>query len=351
MARSDKRHTLGVLAEHVGGKLKGDPARSIEWVGTLEHAGPNDISFLHNARYRRQLQTTHAGAVLLSASDAEACPVDCIVVGDPYLAYARIAALIGPRRRCAPGVHPTAVVSPDAHIHPSAYIGPHCVVEARVEVGAGCMIGPGSMLGQDSVLGKDCELIARVTLCQGTRIGQRALIQPGAVIGSDGFGFANEQKRWVRVPQLGCVRIGDDVEIGANTTIDRGAIEDTLIGDGVIIDNLVQIAHNVRIGDHSALAGCAAVAGSTTIGKHCVLAGQVGVSGHLEIADHVTVTGGSVVLQSIKDPGVYSSGVPLDTNQAWHRNYVRFRQLDETTRRVIALEKRMDTKKQKGSPS
>lgn len=351
MARAGKRHTLGVLAEHVGGTLRGDPERTIDWVGTLQNAGPTDISFLHNSRYRKQLQATRAGAVLLTAADADACPVDCIVVPDPYLAYARIAGLLGPRRRFEPGIHPTAVVSPDANIHPEAYIGPHCVIEEQVEIGAECLIGAGSFIGHSSVLGPGCELVAHVTICHGTRIGRRALIQAGAVIGGDGFGFANEQGRWVRVPQLGCVRIGDDVEIGANTTIDRGAIEDTVIEDGVIIDNLVQVAHNVHVGAHSALAGCVAIAGSTTIGRHCAFGGQVGISGHLEIADHVTVTGGSVVLQSLKQSGVYSSGVPLELNQAWHRNYVRFRKLDETARRVTALEKRMDIKEQKGSPS
>lgn len=351
MTGSRQTHTLGVLAEHVGGELRGDPARPIEWVGTLENAGPRQITFLHNSRYRRQLQTTRAGAVLLSDADADACAADCIVVGDPYLAYARIAALLGPRQRFEPGIHPSAVVSPDARIDPSAHLGPHCVVEAGAEVGARCLVGPGSILGRDTVLGDDCELVARVTVCHGTHIGHRALIQPGAVIGGDGFGFANDRGDWVRVPQLGRVRVGDDVEIGANTTIDRGTIDDTVIEDGVIIDNLVQVAHNVHVGAHSAVAGCVGIAGSTTIGRHCALGGGVGVSGHLEIVDNVVVTGGSVVLQSLKEPGVYSSGVPIEPNQAWHRNYVRFRKLDDTVRRVTALEKQVGTKERKGNSS
>lgn len=340
-------HALAALAEHVGGRLIGDPERRIRWVGTLHSAGPDAISFLHNPRYRRQLAQTRAGAVLLGEADAASCPVDCIVVRDPYLAYAHIATQLGPRRTPVPGIHASAVVSSQAHVDPTAEIGPHCVVEAGARIGPGCQLGPGCMIGADVELGEGCELMARVIVCSGTRIGRRALIQPGAVIGADGFGFANEAGRWLRVPQLGRVRIGDDVEIGANTTIDRGAIEDTVIEDGVIIDNLVQVAHNVRIGAHSAIAGCVGIAGSTTIGRQCALGGGVGVSGHLEIADGVTVTGGSVVLQSIRESGVYSSGVPLEPNQAWHRNYARFRKLDEMARRLGALLKRVDAQEQK----
>ncbi len=344
---SSAEHTLGALAREVGGRLIGDSERRVSWVATLAHAGPNDVSFLHNPRYRRQLSDTRAGVVLLTAADAEACPVNAIVVPDPYLAYARIAARLAPQHRHPGGVHPSAIVDERAQVHETAWVGPQCVIEAGVRVGPGCDVGPGCVLGRDVELAGDDVLLARVTLCAGTQLGARVRVQPGAVIGSDGFGYANDGGGWIPVPQLGRVRIGDDVQIGANTTIDRGAIEDTVIEEGAIIDNLVQIAHNVFVGAHSALAGCVGIAGSTRIGRHCAVGGGVGISGHLHIADHVTITGGSTVLRSIGQPGVYSSGVPLEPNASWHRNYTRFKRLDEFAKRLGALEKQGPVKLQK----
>lgn len=340
-------HTLGALAREVGGRLKGDPERRVTWVATLGNAGPGDISFLHNPRYRRQLADTRAAAVLLTEADAADCPVAAIVVDDPYLAYARVAARLAPQRRHPGGVHPSAVVDARAEVHETAWVGPQCVVEAGARIGPGCQLGPACVVGRDVVLGADTVLLARVTLCAGTQLGARVRIQPGAVIGSDGFGYANTDGRWVPVPQLGRVRVGDDVQIGANTTVDRGAIDDTVIEEGAIIDNLVQIAHNVSVGAHTALAGCVGIAGSTRIGRRCAIGGGVGISGHLDIADGVVVTGGSVVLQSISEPGVYSSGVPLERNASWHRNYTRFKRLDEFAKRLGALEKSGPAKQQK----
>lgn len=336
-------YRLAELAERTGARLVGDPGRIVTEVATLAEAGPQAISFLANPRYRRYLPHTQAGAVILAEEDLADCPVDALVSSNPYLTYARVAALLAPPEPVRSGIHPAAVVADGAEVDPTAWIGPQAVVEAGARVGPGVLVGPGSVVGAGAELGADTRLVARVTVCHGVRIGARVVLHPGAVIGSDGFGIANDAGSWVKVPQLGTVVIGDDVEIGANTSVDRGALGDTVIEEGVRIDNQVQVAHNVFIGAHTAIAGCVGISGSARVGRHCLLAGGVGIVGHLEIADHVTVTGMSMVTRSIRKPGVYSSGLSVMPNDQWNRIQARLRRLDELARRVRELEQRIES--------
>ncbi len=333
-------HTLGELARHIGAELQGDPACLIRAVAPLPQAGPGEISFLAHTRYRKHLASTRASAVILDDTHRAECPVSALVVENPLLAYARAAALLYPEPLPAPGIHPGAVVSGECSVHASASVGAQCVVEQGVEIGPNVVIGPGCVIGRDSIIGADSRLLARVTLCHGTRIGKRALIHPGAVIGSDGFGLALDGGTWVKIPQLGRVCIGDDVEIGANTTIDRGALEDTVIEDGVKLDNQIHIAHNVRIGAHSAIAACVGIAGSARIGKRCQIGGNAGIASHIEITDDVLITGMAMVTKSITRPGVYSSGIPAQENALWRKQVVRLRQLDDIAERLQHLENR-----------
>ena len=330
--------TLGQLAEHVGGHVHGNADCKINGVATLLNAKPGDISFLANPRYSRYLSATAASAVIVDGSFITACPTNALVVTDPYLSYARIAALMNPPETLSPGRHPTAVVSDGSRIDATAWIGPQCVIEEGVEIGAQVMVGPGCFIGRGSCIGAGSQLVANVTICHGTRLGQRVILHPGVVIGSDGFGLANDEEGWVKVPQLGGVIIGNDVEIGANTTVDRGTLDDTVIEDGVKLDNQIQVAHNVYIGAHTAIAGCTGIAGSARIGSHCIIGGGVGIVGHTEIADNVHITGMSFVAHSIRKPGVYSSGTPLEANHDWRRNYARFHHLDDMARRLRRVE-------------
>ncbi len=336
--------TLGELANKLGAKLHGDSGSIVKAVASLQHARPGDISFLAGPRYRKYLVSTQATAVILSAADQDNCPVSALIVANPALAYAHAAALLHPLPAPAPGIHGSACVHPSSRIHESASIGPHCVVEAGAEIAANVAIGAGCFIGENTRIGADSRLMAHVTLCHATQIGCRVLIHPGAVIGSDGFGLANDQGTWVKIPQLGKVCIGDDVEIGANTTIDRGALGDTVIEEGVKLDNQIQVAHNVYIGAHTAIAGCVGIAGSAKIGRRCTIGGGVGIAGHLEIADDVHVTGMTLVSKSILEPGVYSSGLPAQTNHLWNKNYARLCQLDEMARQLKALEKALAAK-------
>ena len=335
-------YTLSELAKHVNAELVGDADCAIHTVATLSNARPGAISFLSNPHFRDQLATTNASAVIVGAADKDGLRTNGLIVSDPYVAYAKIATLLHPYINKLQGIHPSAVVDSQANIDPSAWIGACAVVEKGARIGANCHIGPGCFIGEDVTLGADSRLVANVTVCHQSRIGERAIFHPGVVIGSDGFGLANERGKWIKIPQVGRVVIGDDVEIGSNTTVDRGAIEDTVIEDGVKIDNLVQIAHNVHIGAHTVLAGQVGIAGSAKIGRHCALGGKVGVVGHLEITDRVTITGRTMVAQSITEPGTYSSGMPADTALRWRKNVARFRQLDELAKTVKRLEKLLE---------
>ncbi len=332
--------SLGDIARRSGLCLRGgDPEQTIIGVATLADAGVGQIGFLANPRYRGQLATTAASAVILRESDAEANPRASLIASDPYVAFARIAALFEKQAAAAPGVHPSAIVDPAAHIAAGAHVGAFCVIEAGARVEDGAVLGPHCVIGRDCLVGAQSRLVARVTLVQDVRLGRRVLIHPGAVLGADGFGLAFERDHWIKVPQLGGVTIGDDCEIGANTTIDRGALGDTVLEEDVRLDNQIQIAHNVRIGAHSALAGCAAVAGSARIGRYCLIGGGAGILGHLSLADRVTVTAMSLVTHSIREAGEYSSGTPIQPNRQWRRNAARFKHLDDIARRLGLAEK------------
>jgi UDP-3-O-[3-hydroxymyristoyl] glucosamine N-acyltransferase len=336
--------SLGELATRFGCELVGDPASTVTHVATLANAGPGALSFLANPAYRDELAKTRAGAVVVGPGDADSCPVAALISRDPYLTYAHIAGVLHPAPAFAPGVHASAIVSPSARIADTASIGALVVVGEDAVVGEGASIGPGAVIGPRCRIGAATRIHAKVTLVEDVRIGTRCIIHPGAVIGCDGFGNARSDTGWLKVPQVGGVEIGDDVEIGANTTIDRGAIDDTVIGNGVRLDNLIQIAHNVRIGEHTAMAAFSGVSGSTVIGKRCMFAGQSGIVGHINICDDVVIGGATMVSKDIREPGFYTASFPAEKDRDWKRKVARFRRLDELLQRVARLEKR-DNKK------
>ena len=319
------------LAQRFGLALRG-PDRDVAGVGTLADAAPHQLGFLANPRYRAQLAETQAGVVVLREDDANAFAGTALVARDPYAAFARISALFERLPAREPGIHPSAAVDSSAVISPGAHIGPFTSIGARTTIGAGAVVGPGCVIGDDCELGEGCELQARVTLLTRVRLGKRVRILPGAVLGAAGFGLAMEHGRWLNVPQLGGVVVGDDCEIGANTTIDRGALGDTVLEEDVRLDNQIQVGHNVRIGAHSAMAGCSAVAGSARIGRYCLVGGGAGILGHLEVCDRVVITAMSLVTHSIREPGEYSSGTPLMDNRSWRKSAARFKQLDRMAR-------------------
>ncbi len=333
--------TLAELAERLGATLRGEPGRLISGLATLQEAQPEQLSFLANPQYRKYLSQTQAGALLLTPADAEGYVGDALLVANPYLAYAELSHLFDRKPQAVAGVHSTAVVAADAHIHPSASIGPYAVIESGAQIAAGVTVGAHCVIGACSVIGENGWLAPRVTLYHDVHIGKRVVIQSGAVLGGEGFGFANEKGVWQKIAQIGGVTLGNDVEIGANTTIDRGALADTVIGNGVKLDNQIMIAHNVQIGDHTAMAGCAGISGSTKIGKHCMIAGGVGMVGHIEVCDNVFVTGMTMVTRSITEPGSYSSGTAMQPAGEWRKSAARIRQLDEMARRLQQLEKRL----------
>ncbi len=334
-------YTLGELSERLGADLHGDAGCRIERVATLQNAEAGCITFLANRRYQGFLGATRASAVILNKEFLPGCGVNALVSENPYLAYARAAAMLNPPRPFGSGVHPSAAVAKNAKVHPEAYVGPQCSVAAGAEICARAYLGPGCVIEADAILGEDSRLVANVTLCASVRVGKRAILHPGVVIGADGFGIANDNGVWVKVPQIGSVIVGDDVEIGANSTVDRGALEDTVIEDGVKLDNLIQVGHNVHIGAHTAVAACVAIGGSARIGKRCTIGGAASIAGHLEIADDVHLTATSAVPNSIKVAGVYSSGMPIQENKAWRKNVIRMRQLDDIARRLKAMENRL----------
>ncbi|MEL0583936.1 MAG: UDP-3-O-(3-hydroxymyristoyl)glucosamine N-acyltransferase [Candidatus Thiodiazotropha sp. (ex. Lucinoma kazani)] len=330
---------LGDLAEAVGAELRGDPEIVITGVGTLQMGITGQLSFLSNASYRHYLKDTQASAVIVSEQDAADCPAAAVVSNNPYLAYANAAALLFPHQSFAPGIDPTAVVAKSSMIDESARVGPCSVIGNGVKIESGVYLGPSCVVEDNCYIGSDTRLVARVTLCHETRIGQRCIIHPGAVLGADGFGLANDQGHWIKVPQIGRVRVGDDVEIGANTTIDRGALEDTILHNGVKLDNLIQIAHNVEIGEHTAMAGCSAVAGSTKIGSHCTVGGQTGLVGHLTIGDNVHFSAATLVTRSFAKAGYYSGNLPAMENGAWKKMIARLRHLEELAKDMKFLKK------------
>jgi len=332
--------SLGELATRFGCELIGDPDSVVSGVASLPNATPESLAFLASKAYKEQLSSTKAAAVILRPADAPDCPVAAILHDDPYACYARMVAVVCPPPAFGPGVHATAVVDPSARVAASAHLAPHVVVGERSVVGDNVYVGPGTVIGPDCTVGDDCRFIANVTLARAVQIGKRGIFHPGVVLGSDGFGNAMSAEGWVKVPQVGGVRIGDDVEIGANTTVDCGAIADTVIDDGVRIDNLCMIAHNVRVGAHSAMAATCAIAGSSTIGKRCMLAGNAGVTGHTTVCDDVILLGRSVVSKNITEPGTYGAVFPAEPAKEWAKKVARFRRIEALQARVKKLEQK-----------
>lgn len=333
--------TLAELAERFNAKLRGDAAVRIDHAAALAEAGPGSITFVSGASYYRLLATTAAGAVILDPEAAGHYTGNALIVDNPHLCFARIAGFLHPEPSQSPGIHITAVIDASAMVAAGAAIGAYTIIEAGVVIGEGVSIGPGCHIARDASIGPGSRLIGRVSIAHGCVLGARNLVHPGAVIGSDGFGFAHDGASWVKVPQLGRVIVGDDVEIGANTTIDRGALGDTIIGNGVKLDNLIQIAHNVQIGEHTALAACVGVAGSAKIGKRCAIGGRVGILGHLEIVDDVQVAATSLVTGSISKPGMYSSSIPAEPAEIWRKNVARLHHLDSLMRRLLKIEQKV----------
>ncbi|MDQ2641700.1 MAG: UDP-3-O-(3-hydroxymyristoyl)glucosamine N-acyltransferase [Pseudomonadota bacterium] len=329
--------SLGQLAVRFGCSLRGAPARQVDSVATLS-GGPRSIGFLANPALLDALAGTRLGAVVVQPRLAERCPVDALVHRSPHAAFARIAGLLHPPAPAAPGIHPAAVVHPAARVHPTASVGAFALVGEGAEVGARCRLGAHAIIGAGTVLGADTQVLERASVLAGCSIGTRCIVHPGAVIGSDGFGNARDGAEWVKVPQLGRVRIGDDVEIGANTTIDRGALDDTVIGDGVRLDNQIQVGHNVSIGAHTAIAACTGIAGSARIGSRCMIGGGTGIGGQLTIADDIVIAGFGMVTRSLTEPGMYSNVLPAEEARHWRRIVGRVKRLDALNERVKKLE-------------
>ncbi|WP_417528267.1 UDP-3-O-(3-hydroxymyristoyl)glucosamine N-acyltransferase [Marinomonas shanghaiensis] len=341
-------YTLGQLAANVHGMVKGDESLVIEKLGTLEKATEQELSFLANPKYQNHLATTSAGAVLVKTEELAQLVDNAIIVPNPYLAFAQLSHLFVPATQCWSGVHQSAVVSSNASLGNDVTIGPNAVIDDGAIIGDGCVIGAGCVIGRGAVIGQNTRLYPNVTLYHDVMIGESCIIHSGTVIGADGFGFAPDQGRWEKIDQLGSVIIGHRVEIGANTTIDRGAIENTLIGNGVIIDNQVQIAHNVIIGDNTAVAGCVGIAGSTKIGAFCTISGGAGLAGHLTIADHVHITAMTMVTKSISEAGSYSSGMGMEPTAKWRRSAARFRRIDSMAKQISELEQQIKKLSDKG---
>lgn len=331
--------TLAEIAEKLEGELHGDGDLTVSRLATIQSATADALTFLANPRYRSYLETTGAGAVLCTAEQAQHSPVATIVVKNPYLAFARISHDFDPRPQQPPGVHPSAVIAADVSVPASAHIGAQVVIEAGTCLGEGCVIMAGCYIGAGCTLGDQVRLWPHVTLYHQVVIGDRSVVHANSVIGADGFGFAHTGSAWTPIAQVGGVVIGNDVNIGASTTIDRGAVESTRIGDGVIIDNQVQIAHNVVIGEHTAIAGSSGISGSVTIGRYCLIGGACGVAGHLEICDQVQISGMSRVTGNITEPGTYASGTTLDKVGVWRKSAVHFRHLHDIHQRLKRLEK------------
>ncbi len=334
--------TLAELAAITGGELHGDGSVVISSVAAMDKATQGQITFLSNAKYRKLLGECQASAVMVKASELELCCTNAIVVADPYLAYALVAQALDTTPAPAESIHPSAVIAADAILAEGVTVGANATIESGVTLEENVSIGAGCFIGKNASIGKGTKLWANVSVYHEVKIGESCLIQSNTVIGSDGFGYANNKGEWVKIPQLGSVVIGNRVEIGAGTTIDRGALDDTIIEDNVILDNQLQIAHNVRIGYGSAMAGSASVAGSTTIGKYCIIGGAAVINGHIEIADQVTITGMAMVMKSVPEKGIFSSGIPLQPNKEWRKTAARVHRIDEMNKRLKEVEKKLE---------
>ncbi|MCZ7564230.1 MAG: UDP-3-O-(3-hydroxymyristoyl)glucosamine N-acyltransferase [Burkholderiales bacterium] len=337
---AEREVRLADLAALIGGEVVGRGDALVRRVASLRAARSGDLAFFSDGRYRAELQATHASAVIVGLPERDATALPRIVCADPYLLFARAARLFHVDAPLVAGIHPTALVGPGAEIAPDAAVGPHCVVGDGARIGPGSALGPACVLGAGVSIGGGSRLHARVTIYAQCEIGPRAVLHSGVVIGADGFGYALDEGSWLKIPQTGRVRVGADVEIGANTTVDRGALDDTVIGDGVKLDNQIQIGHNVAIGEHTAIAGCVGIAGSTRIGRHCMIGGAAMIGGHLAIADRVVIAGGTVVTKSIDKPGTYVSVIPATPSREWRRTVALLRNLERMAERLRSLERR-----------
>jgi UDP-3-O-[3-hydroxymyristoyl] glucosamine N-acyltransferase len=337
--KSESRYSLAELTQGLDVTIKGDANCQIIGVCPIQQSNVGCITFLTNPLYRKFLTSTQASAVVLTEDDAENCPTNAVITRNPYYVYAKIAEYFDRPTIQASGIHPSVVVGEGSQIDPTANIGPHCAIGRHVRIGRGVVIGPGCVIGDDVEIGENSRFDANVSIYHRVKIGKRSRFASGVIVGSDGFGFANQKGVWHKVPQLGSVTIGDDVDIGANTAIDRGAVEDTIIENGVKLDNLIQVGHNVRIGANSVIAGCTGIAGSAVIGKNCMIGGGTMIIGHISICDGAIITGGSGVEKSINEPGMYSSGVVGIVPAAeFRKNNARFYRMDHLTQRVKSLE-------------
>jgi UDP-3-O-[3-hydroxymyristoyl] glucosamine N-acyltransferase len=338
MTKQTYRTNVATIADMLGAQVIGDKATVITGVATLQTAQHEQISFLDNAKYRKHLPATKAAAVILAEKFVSECPTVAIVCADPYLAYAKVAKLFEYIPTQPTGIHSSAVIGKDCQIDPTASIAANCVLADHVIVGKNVILGPGCAIGEFCTIGDNTRFHARVTLYHGVTIGKNVIIHSGAVLGADGFGLAQSQQGWHKVPQLGGVTIGNNVEIGANTCIDRGALEDTVIEDGAMLDNQIQIGHNVRIGSNTAVAGCVGIAGSAQIGKNCLIGGGAGILGHIKIADGTMIAAMAGIAKSITEPGIYIGGIPADKHEKWRKNAVQFKHLNEIAARLARLE-------------
>ncbi len=336
-------YRLSEIAAQLGGRMLGDAEVRISQIATLEAAQPDQISFLTNSKYRAQLASTRAGAVILGEADADATELPRIISDNPYAYFAKVSALLNSLPETKPGIHPSAVIGAGAKIDATASIAATAVIGEGATIGAFSVIGAGCYIGENAVVGSHARLYPRVVIYHDCLIGDNLIAHSGAVIGSDGFGIAMDEGHWIKIPQIGRVVIGNDVEIGANTTIDRGALDDTVIEDGVKLDNQIQVAHNVRIGAHTAIAGCVGIAGSTTIGRYCLIGGSAGILGHLQIADHVEIAAFTLIGKSIREAGSYAAIFPFAKTEDWRKNTVHLRHLDDLVKRVKTLEQQLES--------
>ncbi len=333
---------LADLAQQLDAQVHGDGDLVITGIASMHSAEPSQITFLSNSRYQEQLATCNAGAVVLTEADLPFCKSAALVVKNPYLTYARMAQIMDITPQPAQDIAPSAVISPQATLGENISIGANAVIESGVVLGDNVVIGAGCFIGKNTHIGAGSRLWANVSVYHEVVIGQNCLIQSGTVIGADGFGYANDRGNWIKIPQLGSVHIGDRVEIGACTTIDRGALDNTIIGNGVIIDNQCQIAHNVVIGDNTAVAGGVIMAGSLKVGRYCMIGGASVINGHMEICDKVTITGMGMVMRPITEPGLYSSGIPLQPNKVWRKTAALVMNIDGINKRLKAIERKID---------
>ena len=340
MKRTD--YSLKEIAARFGGRLLGNAETTVNQIATLESAQAGQLTFLASTKYRPLLAHTRASAIIVGTADAETTSLPRIISDNPYLYFAKVSAFLNPLDSVVPGIHPSAVIEEGAHIDPGAYIGPNVAIGAGSRIGAGSAIMAGCCIGSRVSIGSDTRLHPRVVVYNNCVLGNRLIVHSGVVIGADGFGLAMDEGRWLKIPQIGRVVIGDDVEIGANTTIDCGALDDTVIEEGVKLDNLIQIAHNVRIGAHTAIAGCVGIAGSAVIGRHCRIGGGSGILGHTQISDHIEISSYTMIGKSIREPGTYTGIFPFSSHKLWQKNAAQLRHLDELANKMKTLQDEVD---------